>query len=89
MQLDEADRVARCSIGLLGMGSTPLRARAAEGEVLGQSADLAAEELGRLAVADLEDVPSDLHGSSAYRTRVGAAMVERAWKDAIKEARGG
>jgi carbon-monoxide dehydrogenase medium subunit len=89
VQLDDADRVTRCSIGLFGMGTTPLRAPVAEAEVLGQSADLAAVELGRLAVAALEDVPSDLHGSSAYRMRVGAAMVERAWTDAIKEARGG
>ena len=37
------------------------------------------EEVGRLAVAGLESVPDDLHGSAAYRTRVGAAMVARAW----------
>ena len=37
-------------------------------------------------MAGLESVPSDLHGSAAYRTRVGAAMVARAWTRAGAEA---
>jgi carbon-monoxide dehydrogenase medium subunit len=48
--------------------------------------ELSAEEIGRLAVGDLTEVPSDLHGSASYRARVGAAMVERALKEAIEEA---
>jgi carbon-monoxide dehydrogenase medium subunit len=40
-------------------------------------------------VSELADVPSDLHGSDSYRKRVGAAMVSRAWDDAIREATGG
>ena len=35
----------------------------------------------------LASVPSDLHGSDAYRRRVGAAMVDRALAAAIREAR--
>ena len=31
-------------------------------------------------------IPSDLHGSDAYRRRVGAAMVARAWTRAVEEA---
>ena len=38
-------------------------------------------------MAGLESVPSDLNGSAAYRTRVGAAMVARAWTRACAEAR--
>ena len=41
---------------------------------------------GALAMAGLESVPSDLNGSAAYRTRVGAAMVARAWTRACAEA---
>ena len=37
-------------------------------------------------MAGLESVPSDLNGSAAYRTRVGAAMVARAWTRACSEA---
>ena len=49
--------------------------------------DVVPAELGLVAVSDLDDVPSDLHGPAGYRKRVGAAMVERAWQDAIEEAR--
>jgi carbon-monoxide dehydrogenase medium subunit len=86
VELDADDRVARCAIGLLGLGPTPLRATAAEQAAVGAKPDLDAEELGRLAVSDLTEVPSDLHGSARYRGRVGAAMVTRAWNDAIGEA---
>lgn len=86
VQVDADDRVSRCAIGLLGLGPTPLRASAAETAALGQGADLDADELGALAVADLSDVPSDVHGAAAYRSRVGAAMVSRAWREAISEA---
>jgi carbon-monoxide dehydrogenase medium subunit len=39
-----------------------------------------------MAVAGLDDIPSDLHGSAQYRRQVGAAMVARAWADAMTEA---
>jgi carbon-monoxide dehydrogenase medium subunit len=88
VEIDPDDRVERCAIGLFGMGSTPLRATVAEEEVVGQTVDVSPKEVGRLAMAGLSDVPSDMHGSAAYRTRVGAAMAARAWADAIREARG-
>jgi aerobic carbon-monoxide dehydrogenase medium subunit len=84
--LDADDRVERCSISLIGMGSTPVRASGAEAVVVGKSAPPAASEIGSMAVADLDDIPSDLHGSAEYRRRVGAAMVARAWEDAMTEA---
>jgi carbon-monoxide dehydrogenase medium subunit len=90
VELDADDRVARSGIGLIGLGSTPVRATAAESAAQGAAAsEIDAADIGRAAVADLAAVPSDLHGSSAYRTKVGATMVERAWTDAIEEARGG
>jgi carbon-monoxide dehydrogenase medium subunit len=87
VQLGADDRIARCAIGLIGLGPTPLRANAAEQAAVGTPVgELSAEEIGRLAVGDLTEVPSDLHGSASYRARVGAAMVERALKEAIEEA---
>ena len=86
VQLDADQRVERCAISVFGLGPTPLRATAAEHAAMGQKPDLDAEDLGRLAMADLTEVPSDVHGSATYRTRVGAAMVARAWNDAIGEA---
>lgn len=86
VEVDADDRVERCAISLLGLGPTPLRAPLAEQAALGQASDLDADELGRLAMADLTEVPSDVHGSAQYRARVGAAMVTRAWNEAIGEA---
>jgi carbon-monoxide dehydrogenase medium subunit len=91
VELDEDARtVRRCGIGLLGLGSTPERATAAEAVATGAMIDdVDADEVGRAAVAALESVPTDLHGSDAYRRRVGAVMVGRAWQRAVEEARDG
>ena len=80
-------------------GGHPLRDRAARprlhagasdgrrGAVLGSpAADVDVAEVGRAAVATLTAVPSDLHASAEYRTRVGATLVERAWNRAVAEA---
>lgn len=87
LQLDGDDKVSRCGIGLLGLGSTPLRAAVAEAEIVGRAAaDLDPDEVGRLAMQGLDEVPSDQQGSAHYRKRVGAAMVARAFADAAEEA---
>jgi aerobic carbon-monoxide dehydrogenase medium subunit len=39
-----------------------------------------------LAVGGLNDIPADLQGSAAYRAKVGATMVARAWQSATAEA---
>lgn len=85
--------VRGCAIGLFGLGTTPLRASAAEAAVSGLSAgevstDAFAREIGQASVADLDSVPSDLHGPASYRRRVGAALVTSAWRRAISEAVG-
>ena len=83
-------RVGASGIGLFGLGPTVLRAAAAETAVLDRSAvDIDPVEVGRAAVADLDAVPSDLHGTASYRKKVGAAMVARAWENAVKEAASG
>lgn len=87
IELDDDNRVSRCGIGLLGLGSTPKRATPAETAVTGTPiGNVTAEEIGRLAMSELTDVPADLQGSASYRTRVGAAMVARAWTQASVEA---
>lgn len=84
VELDADDQVARCGIGLLGMGSTPLRGSGAEGAVAGRHVgDITGDEVGRLAIEGLDDIPADLQGSAAYRAKVGATMVARAWESAI------
>jgi len=90
IELDPGGRVSRGGIGLFGLGPTALRAAAAESAVLEAAAsDINPAEIGRAAVADLDSVPSDLHGTADYRKKVGAAMVSRAWDKAVKEAASG
>jgi carbon-monoxide dehydrogenase medium subunit len=84
-------RVTRCGIGLFGLGPAPVRAAAAENAATGLAiADAAgaghAVEIGVAAMAELDSVPADLHGSAGYRKRVGAAMVAAAWRRALGEA---
>lgn len=87
IRVNGAGTVDRCAIALLGMGGTPLRATAAERSAIGGTpGGDTAEEVGRAAVQDLRHVPSDVHGTATYRTRIGAAMVTRAWCRASEEA---
>jgi carbon-monoxide dehydrogenase medium subunit len=87
VDLDDRRRIGRLAIGLFGLGPTPLRAAAAEAAAAGTAADGAdTTEIGHAAVADLDSVPSDLHGSGDYRKKVGAAMVAKAVRRAITEA---
>ncbi|MDA2889575.1 FAD binding domain-containing protein [Mycolicibacterium sp. BiH015] len=87
VELDDDDKVLRCGIGLLGMGSTPERGTAAESVIVGRPVgDISAEEVGRLAISELEAVPADLQGSAAYRSKVCATMVARAWTEATTAA---
>lgn len=90
VELTDDDRVRRCGIGLLGLGSTPERAVAAEAAATGTPVgELDPDEVGRLVVSGLEAIPSDLHGSADYRRRVGANIAAAAWQAAVEEARRG
>jgi carbon-monoxide dehydrogenase medium subunit len=85
----EDGHIARAAVGLLGLGSTPLRATATEAALVGApaggGAGLDLEHLGRLAVDGLHP-PTDIHGSAAYRSRAAAATVRRAITTALEEA---
>jgi carbon-monoxide dehydrogenase medium subunit len=88
IELDSSGAVQRAALGLLGLGSTPLRAPDAEAALVGRTpaaADL--EEVANLAVADL-DPPEDIHATAAYRRHVGAHLVRRTLEQALEEARG-
>ncbi len=82
IELDDDDRIRRCAIGLIGLGSTPERAEDAEAELLGRAVrEVEPDLVGRLALAGRTSVPADQHGSSEYRRRVGAAMVAQRLDD--------
>ncbi len=78
--------IDRAAIALFGMDSTPVRAADAEAALLGRRpADIDVADAGRLAVQGL-DPPADIHASSAYRSAVGAHVVERGLARALQEA---
>jgi carbon-monoxide dehydrogenase medium subunit len=86
IELDADGTVARSAIALLGLGSSPARAGEAEAAIVGRapSAD-DLDEIGRLAVADL-DPPTDIHASSEYRLAVGAHVVAHGLGAALARA---
>jgi carbon-monoxide dehydrogenase medium subunit len=87
VELGPDHTVQRCALGMLGVGSTAVRAPEAEGSLLGRAptgSDL--EEVGRLAASDLEP-PDDIHATARYRKRVTAHLVHRALAQALGEAR--
>jgi carbon-monoxide dehydrogenase medium subunit len=87
VELDDQGRVTRCGIGLLGLGTTPLRGSAAEESVLGRTVgEINADDLGDRAMSTLDEIPADLQGSAAYRAKVGATMVARAVAKALSSA---
>jgi carbon-monoxide dehydrogenase medium subunit len=87
IELDDEGRIARCGLGLFGVSTIVVRAAGAERAVTGaRPADVEPVEVGRLALADVESVPADLHASGDYRREMGTVMVTRAWRRAVEEA---
>ena len=86
VELGNDGSVQRVALGLLGMGSTAVRATAAEDALIGRApAAPELDEVAQLSVADL-DPPDDIHATSAYRLRVGAHLVRQALGIALEEA---
>jgi carbon-monoxide dehydrogenase medium subunit len=74
----ENGSIAEARIGLTNMGSTPLRARAAESALAGVATS--ADEVGAAAAhaADGTTPPSDLSGKTDYREHLARVLTKRA-----------
>jgi carbon-monoxide dehydrogenase medium subunit len=72
----------RAGVALFGVGSTPVRAHAAESAIL---AGAPTADAGAAASAEI-DPGDDLHATGAYRKKVASVLVARAVEAAIKEA---
>ena len=73
--------VAGATIGLVNMGATPLRARAAEDALAGGASIADAAEL----VTDGADPPTDQAGSSEYRVHLARVVARRALEQALTD----
>ena len=90
VELDADDRVSALRHRTSRAGVDAAARAAAEEAVIGRPVgEISAEEVGRLAIGGLDDIPADLQGSAAYRAKVGATMVARACASAISEITGG
>ena len=85
VQLD-GERISRATIGLFGVGSTPIRATLAEQALLAGGAGTDLTAVANEAAASI-DPSGDIHASGAYRKQVTAVVVRRALTKAIEEAR--
>lgn len=70
--------IAEAKIGLTNMGSTPLRAGAAEGRLAGVAATEEGVADAASAAADGTEPPADLNGSSDYRSHLARVLTRRA-----------
>lgn len=90
VELDGSGTCTQARIVLFGVGSTPIRADAAEAALRGVKPDerLFADAASK-AGADLEEPLSDVHASSEYRRDLARVLTRRALIEAAARAAGG
>ena len=81
IDLDDERRVRRARFAFGGVAATPVRAVAAEEAVAGQPWDAGAVALAQRAIERTLTPMSDHRGSSEYRLRVSASLVEKFWSE--------
>jgi aerobic carbon-monoxide dehydrogenase medium subunit len=74
----DGDTIAEARVGLTNMGSTPVRARAVEEALAGQSATEDAVRAAADRAADGTEPPSDLNGDADYRRHLATVLTRRA-----------
>ncbi|HEX2895465.1 MAG TPA: xanthine dehydrogenase family protein subunit M [Marmoricola sp.] len=74
----EGGQIADAAIGLTNMGATPLRARAVEQALVGQSAGEDVVRRAAEAAAEGTNPPTDLNGDADYRRHLATVLTRRA-----------
>jgi len=88
LRLDGAT-VAAARIGLTNVSPVPMRAKAAETELVGKAiSDAVIEAAGKAAAAECDPSP-DLRGGVDYKRDITRVMVKRSIQQAIARAKGG
>jgi|HubBroStandDraft_1064217.scaffolds.fasta_scaffold120399_2 carbon-monoxide dehydrogenase medium subunit len=85
----ENARIVDARIVVIGVSDTPLRRREAEATLAGAEPTTAAFEEAGVLAADSLSPPSDLHGTSAYRTHLVRVLVRRALERAARQSQEG
>lgn len=85
----DGDTVAEARIGLTNVSPVPMRAKAAEAELVGKSiSDALIEAAGKAAAAECDPSP-DLRGGVEYKRDITRVMVKRSIQQAVARAKGG
>jgi carbon-monoxide dehydrogenase medium subunit len=80
----DGGQVVRAGLAWFGMGPTPIRAKAAEHMLLGQSVHgINTQALAELAVADTAPF-DDHHASAGYRRTVGTRIFARTLRESLE-----
>jgi aerobic carbon-monoxide dehydrogenase medium subunit len=74
----EADAIAEARIGLTNMGTTPIRARAAEQALVGVAVEPDAVASALTSIADGTAPPTDVNGDPEYRRHLATILGRRA-----------
>jgi CO/xanthine dehydrogenase FAD-binding subunit len=83
------ERIDRAAVALCGVGGRPVRATRAEEHLVGKAPTPEVIAAAADAAAAGLDPASDLHGSGAFRRKLGRVYVGRALELAISRAKGG
>ncbi len=81
LALDNAGKVSRAAISLVGVSNAPIRLSVAEQLLVGSLVDEAAVKAAASEVAKIEAI-DDAHVSAAYRKRIAGVLLGRALKQA-------
>lgn len=85
----DGDTVAAARIGLTNVSPVPMRAKAAEAELVGKSlSDAVIEAAGKAAAGECDPSP-DLRGGVDYKRDITRVMVKRSIQQAVARAKGG
>ncbi len=89
VELDENDRVSYAGIGLTNVGPVPIKARAAEQSLLGQTLDDASIHHAADLAAAASHPTSDTRGPAEYKRAMVRTLTVRALRKALARAHGG
>jgi xanthine dehydrogenase small subunit len=83
IDVDAAGTVTRARLAFGGVAATPVRAVAAERELVGRSWDLAAVKAAQDVLARTFKPISDHRGSAEYRLALAQSLLEKLWEDSL------
>jgi CO/xanthine dehydrogenase FAD-binding subunit len=88
LTLDAAGRIGEARLALFAVGSTPLRASAAEAILVGEVPSAALFEKAAISAGDAVEEPlSDVHASAEFRLSLAVTLSRRALAEAAEKAR--